>query len=601
MLRKIIFIFFVLAFQANLIGQDSRLANQYYQSGEYEKAAALYQDLLTASRNNDYYFNRYIECLLALEQFKECEKAIKKQISGRPNHVQLYVTYGNLFERMGEPEKAEKQYQDAIKNLPAERNIIYNLGNAFLRLTKYDYAIETYERGTKLMDSDHMFAYQQADLYRRKGDRNNMIYYFLRSLNNKNSRISNIKNYFQRNLQQEDYPELQAQIFERLQEDPENNLLPELLEWVYIQSKDYKRALRQAKALDKRLDENGLRAYNLAQIASNDRDYETAINAYEYIISEKGPNTAYYIESKRELLNCKRKILLSTGSKAPEALADLENEYISFINEIGWNKQSALLISELANLEAFYINDLDKAISLLKDMIDYPGVNRYIRANSKLSLGDFYLMQGEIWESTLLYSQVDKEFREDYLGEQARFKNAKLSYYNGDFEWAQSQFDILKASTSKLISNDAIDLSVFIMDNLNLDTIDIPMKLYAKSDLLIFQNRLDDALTKLDSIEHNYPDHTLEDDIHYARAQIYKQREQYDLAESALQIIINDHPDEIRADNAIYQLALLYEEQLNKPSEAMALYEKLFIDYSSSTFAIEARKRFRVMRGDEIQ
>ena len=144
-------------------------------------------------------------------------------------------------------------------------------------------------------------------------------------------------------------------------------------------------------------------------------------------------------------------------------------------------------MANLAELEALYLNDLDKAIAVLNELIQIIGVNRYILNNAKLDLGDYYLMQGGIWESTLLYSQVDKDLKEAYLGELARFKNARLSYFNGDFEWAQAQFDILKASTSKLISNDAIDLSVFITDNLGLDSIALPMELYARAELLSFQ------------------------------------------------------------------------------------------------------------------
>ena len=234
-------------------------------------------------------------------------------------------------------------------------------------------------------------------------------------------------------------------------------------------------------------------------------------------------------------------------------------------------------------------------------MIEYPGVNRYIQANGKLALADYYLMKSDVWEATLLYSQVDKAFKEEFLGEQARYKNAKLSYYNGDFEWAQAQFDILKAATSKLISNDAIDLSVFIMDNLNLDTIATPLKMYSQAELLTVQNRFEEAFAKLDSVQQMFPEHSLEDDILYAKAHIYVQKKEYDQAVIMYQEIIDNFKEEIRCDNAIFELAELYENQLGESEKAMPLYESLFMDFDSSTFAIEARKRFRLLRGDNIQ
>ena len=214
-------------------------------------------------------------------------------------------------------------------------------------------------------------------------------------------------------------------------------------------------------------------------------------------------------------------------------------------------------------MEAFYLNDIDKAISLLDELIKYPGLNKKILATSKLSLADFYLMQGEIWESTLLYSQVDKAYKDDILGHEARLRNAKLSYYAGDFQWAQAQFDVLKASTSKLISNDALDLSVFILDNMGLDTSMAALKLYAEADLLVFQNRLDESFLKLDTIISDFPGHTLEDDIFYLKSKIYMKRYEHEKSAEMLRKIIENYPDGIRADNALYELAQLYENQLN--------------------------------------
>ena len=259
-----------------------------------------------------------------------------------------------------------------------------------------------------------------------------------------------------------------------------------------------------------------------------------------------------------------------------------------------------MIIAELADLQAFYLNDLDKAISLLLEMINYPGLKPTIQAEGKIDLADFYLMKGEVWEATLLYSQVDKAFKDDILGHEARFRNAKLSYYSGDFQWAQTQFDVLKASTSKLIANDALDLSIFIMDNLGLDTSAAALTLYSEADLLVFQNRFDEAFTKLDTIKQNYPDHSLEDDIYYTKSKIYYKKREYEQSAQMLQKIINDYSDGIRADNAMFELADLYEHQLNDIDKAKELYEKIFIEHSGSTFAVEARKRFRRLRGDDV-
>jgi len=599
-MRYGLLLFFLLNSTLFLIGQESKLAQQYYENGEYEKAASLYNKLYDQQNNNDYYFERYVECLINLEDYEACEKAIKKQLKKRPNQVQLYVTYGNLYERQYKDDEAQVQYENAVKQLPADRFIITKLANAFSRLTKFDLAIQAYEKGTALLKDKQVFAYNLADLYRRKGDKAKMIEYYLNSLSANPTRLSSIKTLFQRYLEEEDYKILQTQLYERIQEERELVHFPEMLSWVFIQKKDYKNAFRQERALDRQLSENGTRVYRLAEIAHNDKAYDTAIAAYNYIVEEKGATSSYYIGAKKNALACNRKKLTEGFDYTLENLRALETDYETFLNEFGRNKTTASIVQELADLEAFYINDLYKAVELLEEMIAYPGINPATQAEGKIKLADFYLMQGEIWEATLLYSQVDKTYKDDLLGHEARFRNAKLSYYAGDFQWAQTQFDVLKASTSKLIANDALDLSIFIMDNLGLDTTARSLQLYSEAELLVFQNRFDDSFNKLDSLTTAFPEHTLKDDVYYLKAKVYSKQKQYDEAVKMYEKIIDKHSEEIRADNALFELAELYENQLSSPEKAKELYERIFIDFSNSTLAVDARKRFRKLRGDNL-
>lgn len=597
---RILLLGIALLMSISLSAQDARLAQQYFQNGEYEKAAALYEKLSEINQENDFYFDRYTECLLALREFEQCEKVIKKQLKRSPDNVNLYVTYGKLYEQQYQDEEAMLQYKKAIENMPKEPFVITRLANAFMYLTKYELAIETYEKGEVLLKDKNIFAYNLADLYRRKGDTPKMIEYYLNSLSSNADRLGTIQTTFQRYFLPEDYNELQTQLYARIQENESAVYYVELLTWVFIQKKDYKNALRQVKALDRRLRENGGRVYQLAEVAANEKDYASAIEAYEYVV-QKGNQSPFYIDAKREGLRSKRNKIVDGYDYTNEELLQLEQEYEGFLNEFGRSYLTASIILEQAELEALYINDLDKAITILELMINLPNVDKEIQANGKLSLADYYLIKGEVWDATLLYSQVDKVFKEDMLGHEARFRNAKLSYYAGDFQWAQAQFEVLKASTSKLIANDAIDLSVFIMDNLGLDTTAQALKIYATSDLLVFQNRFDAAFEKLDSLLLAFPNHSLEDDVIYLKAKIYFKKRAYEQSAALLQQIVDKYADSIRADNALFELAGLYETQLKNTEKAKELYEKVFTDYSNSTFAVEARKRYRILRGDKVQ
>lgn len=579
--------------------QKYRLAVEYYNSGEYEKASEIYASLYKENPQNKSYFNWYIQCLLDLKDYDDAGKIIQSELKKTPGDVSLLVTYGNLLERQGLPDKAKIEFRKAIDKLDPDPSNITNLANSFTNLAKYDLAIETYLKGEKISNIENLYVYNLADLYRRQGDVKNMIKYYLLTAEREPSSI-NIQTSLQRFLSEDDYAELQRQLYLKIQEKANIPHYGELLQWTFTQKKEYDKALRQAKALDRQFEENGSRVFNLAETAYKDKDYNTAIEAYQYIVSNHGRNTSYYLDAKRGLLNSKKSRVTDSFNYTKADLLTLKQEYNSFLNEMGRNTQTATLMQEFAEFEALYVNELDTAILILEDLRQFGGLSPESVAKAKLALGDYYLMSGDRWEASLLFSQVDKDFKEGQVGEYARYRNAKLSYYAGDFEWAQEQFKILKGATSKLISNDAIDMSVFILDNLGMDTTDVTLKMYAQADLLAFQNKFSEALILLDSIKILFPDHSLDDDVMYTKAQIFRKLRKTDDMIAMYQAIIEKYPEEIRADNALFELAELYETKLNEPEKAKLLYEKIFLEYASSTFASEARQRFRKLRGDEL-
>jgi hypothetical protein len=74
----------------------------------------------------------------------------------------------------------------------------------------------------------------------------------------------------------------------------------------------------------------------------------------------------------------------------------------------------------------------------------------------------------------LLYSQVEKSNKEQPIGYEAKLRNAKLSYYKGDFELAQGPSGYSEDGHLPRIANDAMDLSLLIKDNMAMDTLEKP-------------------------------------------------------------------------------------------------------------------------------
>lgn len=602
LLRSFLLIFTALFLQiGSTQAQSAQLAIQYYQNGEYEKAATIFSELTEKYNGNSYYLGKYVECLVELGEYETARDKIESAIK-KNKDAQLYVQLGKIHSRMGEDEKAEEAYDKAIESMPAQRTKIIQLGQEFSQNRQVEEAIKTFQKGGELLENNKVFAYYLGRLYQQEGNISKMIESYLLSLEENPERLHQIKTQFQLKLKEkEDFTELQNQVFQAIQSGKNEDFYADLLTWAFIQSKNYRGALRQVTALDKRNDENGRRVYNLAQTAENDDALDIAIDAYSYILNEKGSSSPYFFAAQQQVMNCRLQQLTEGYQYSNEEIEELYQQYETFLDSMGRTGRTASIMADQAKIAAIYLNDMEKAISILEDLVNAPGINDLIKARAKIKLGDYYLIQGKKWDATLLYAQVDKAFPEAEIGEDARFKNAMLSYYTGDFEWAQEQFDILKAATSRMISNDAIDRSVFIMDNLNLDTTAHALTLYADAELLVFQNKFDPAFDKMDSLQSLYPEHGLQDDILYLKARIATKRNNFEQAREFYAKIVNDYPEEIRADNALYKWAELEQNHFENIDEAQRLYEKLFLEYDNSTLAKESRKRYRQLRGDNIQ
>ena len=176
----------------------------------------------------------------------------------------------------------------------------------------------------------------------------------------------------------------------------------------------------------------------------------------------------------------------------------------------------------------------------------------------------------------MLYGQVDKDFKNDAIGREAKFRNARLSYYLGEFDWAKDQLKVLKAATSQLISNDALQLGLLITYNTNMDTTTDALLMYSRADLLDFQNKDSLALITLDSLLKDFPDHSLTDEVLFKKSSIYRMQGNYSMAATLLQDVVDKFPDDVLGDDAMYQLACLYEDQLNDKEKAKTLNDSLF-------------------------
>ena len=582
---------------------DSKLAYQYYRNKEFDKAIIIYKSLYENSASSRNYFTFYLNCLIQLKEYDNAEKLIKKELKKRPKDLSLLVELGYNYQQLGETDKAEKQYQKALKRLPADKNQVIRLSNSFRAKRKYDLAKQTILKGRKLLNNNSLFRNELATIHLVKREYPAMLDEYLELLAENESQLKNVEKRLQSamyiDIDDEIYASIKEGVMRKIQQNPQYTVYNELLIWLYVQKRDFRKAFFQAKALDKRNSEEGNRLIRLGNLALSNNELDVAGNIFEYIIN-KGTSNNYFFNAKKLYLKVSYEQLIQQNKTDFTNMSILAKQYSETIEEFGINPKTAGIIKDYSHILAFYLNNTKDAKEYLQKLMGLNALKKEFINQCKLELADINLFDGNIWEAALLYAQIENDNEENVIGHEAKLRKAKLAYYSGDFLWAQAQLDVLKASTSKLIANDAFALSMLITDNTGLDTSETAMRLYASAELYEYRKQDSLALITLDSILTMFPGHSLSDEVLYKKAEIMLSEQKYDKAIEYFNIVVNDYGTDILGDNALFRLAGIYDYNKNNPDEAENLYKKLITDYSGSIYIVEARKRYRAIRGDFI-
>ncbi len=605
-LSRVLFASLFLVFTAGIaVSQDStneRLAAQFLRDGQYEEARALYEDLFAESPTYMIY-NNYLESLFALEEFRQAERVVNAQIENHPADFRYRVDLAWVHERSGNARRAQRQKDDLISELSANADDVIGLAMAFETRGFMDRALETYLRGRRLLGDSHPLHLRIAGVHEKMGNFSAMMEEYIDYLDAYHNEMDRVRGILQDAIVNDPGFErndaLRRVLLARTQRHPDNVMYSEMLLWLSIQQQDFRMAFMQARALDRRLQQEGKPVLEVANLSASNKNYRIAADAYQYLLN-MGPDSQFYLEALVGYLNVRFLSVVNEYEYDIADLLDIREEYENAIESLGINSRTVQIVRNLANLKAFYLNDTDGAIQLLETTLDLPNVSNRVKGECRIELADILLLTGEVWDATLLYSQVDRMFRDDPLAHEAKYKNARLTYFIGEFDWAKAQLDVLKGGTHRLIANDAMRLSLRIQDNLGINGDPVPLKMFARAEQHIFMNNFDKALMVLDSIHNRFPMHQINDDLIFARSEIKRHRGDYAAADSLLAVIVADFPTGLLADEALFQRAQLYEHYFKQPDKAMALYQQLMIDFPGSLHTITARNRFRMLRGDIV-
>ena len=591
MLKKVLFICSFL-FLWQIYAQDTKLAQTYFMNGEYEKAASLYEQIYESNPARVYYFKRLIECKIALDEYESIAHLLETHYKKYPKHHFILVEQAYNLEVQNKEEEAKILYDKAMSYVKNGDRSAYEIARTFYDKHKLDYALEAYAT-LNAQNPNVNYNFRIATIYGEMGDMEHMFETYFNTLESKRYTLEQIQKYLSKYITDDAYDEnnrlFKSLLIKRLQDNPQDDW-NKLLAWVFIQEGSYGKAFVQEKAIYQRNKTNLYGLIDIGNVAFEAGDYDTAKQAFSFVKNQT-PDRTQQIDATYYLLESEK---LSSDD-----LNQINKSYQQAFNTYGKGPNTLLLQLSYADFLSFYQKNPKQAIDVLEQSLEN-SLNEFDKARIKIKLADVLVYTGAYNKALIYYSQVQTKLKNHPLAQEARFKVAQTSYFKGDFEWAEIQLKVLKKGTTKLIANDALALEFIIDDNMDRDSTDVALKTYAKADLLTYQHQYRAAIDSLQKVVNLYKGHSIEDEALYKLGQIYTELKDYSKAAEQYQKIEQYTADDILMDDAIFYLAELYDKYLLEPEKAEKYYEKIIMEYPSSIYLVEARKRYRAIRGDEL-
>lgn len=589
---KKLFLHIALFFSLICFSQNEQLAQYYYDKGDFEKAKISYEELLENIPQNMQYFLRTIDCYQQLQQFDVAEKTIQNRFS-KYNQGNLLVELGYNYQLQKNDAKAKSYYEQAIERIRKNPNEVYGIASSFERKVQLEYALKAYQTATEIQPNFN-FNYQQGLIYGQLGNFDKMIVTFLDEAyaNPQNSIV--IQNQLSRFMTDEAdatfSDALRKALILKVQKS-QDLFWNRYLSWFYVQQKEFSKAFIQEKAIYKRNPESLSTILNLANLAIEEDNQEVAKEILDFVL-ENTKDLGLLIQAHTYLIDLKIK------KATQKDFASINQEIEALLKEYEISPFTLSLQLIQAHFVAFNLKKPEQGRAIIKKALDLQ-LNNYEVAQAKMELADILLFEEKFNQALLYYSQIEMDLKNDAVAHEASLKAAKTSYFKGDFPWALKQFKELKSANTQLIANDALEYFLLINDNTVADSTQTALKAFAKGDYLLYQNRDQEAIAQFQLVLKTFKDQEIEAVTQLRLGKVYEKIGEYNLALSQYQSIIDHHSDGIYIDEALFFSAEIYSKKLNDAEKAKPLYEKIIFNHQDSIYFVEARKKFRELRGDK--
>lgn len=585
-----------------------QLAESFIRAAQYQRAIVLLEDLYAASPDTHVFYERLREAYESVKRYDAAIELVDRKIQREAAPTIYIADKARLQFLKGDEASARQSWNDAIASSPGSSSVYQLVYRSLMEVRLFDFAIDVLEKGRIELGNSDLFQTDLAQLYNLTSQHDKATRQYLELLKINQNQLNYVRSQIGPFLTT---PEARAKsigvVLDGVATAPLNRAFREFLGWLYVEDGAFRLALEVYRAIDKLEREEGRLLFSFAGIASDGGAYDVALEAYDevlrrYPMGASAPDALRGLglmqEKWAEITN--QEIFDSRGDRIPNThYSEALNTYQRFLIDYPQHPMFPDVLRRIGNLHQDVFYDYTSSFTVLTEVIGrYPQTT--VADEAAYDLGRLAIMESRLDDARLEFSRLLTRLRTGELADLSRYELALLHFYKGEFETAEGFTKAMQENTSTDVANDAIAMKVLLLENRGPDSLDVPLKRFARVKLLTRQRKWDDALHQLEDLQNEYGSHPLADDVLFEKAALLFQTGQIELAIQAYLELPLLFPKSFLADRSLLAASEIQTRQPGGSLDAIKSLERILLEYPGSLLVQTARERIRRLRGDEV-
>jgi tetratricopeptide (TPR) repeat protein len=585
--------------QNKRIANQDRLAKSYLARGQFEEAQKIYSDLHHQQPHNFQFYQSLFKILVSQKKYEEAVELTQNQLKISKSKVNLYGDLGSVYFLMGNEQKANEIWEDALKLEPQNAFTYRTIADYMFENRIIERAIDVLRMGNEVADDKTIFSYDIANFYSLTMKYEEATKEYCKILLQKPKQLNLIKNKIISYINANQATEPTLLTVEKLFQDVENITILQLLAELYSRTNNREKALRAIIQIEEKTTRNGSAIFAFAQQSTRIGDHKIAADAYNKIISDY-PKSALFaeaeigytrsLESDLNILSLYReswKPLILQDSENQEEYTDLLNAYNSLVEKYPDSKVGFEAEYRMAKILCDNLNNLKKSDSIFISIIAEVKSLQYIN-DSYFGLAQIAIKSGElITAENYLLKIKESRMSNAALKSNSDFLLAKIKMWGGKFSESIEMLNKVTENPKDENVNDALHY-LLIINTLKNDSINLFSFFYA--DYLLEKKKFDESANEFRKLADNADLFLLKDFAALRYVELQLALNNYKEATIFLEEVLKSDENHIYKDRFLYLLGSNYYYGLHEGVKALDSLTRIFDEFPNSIYFNKARK-----------